>query len=160
MVKASPLPILSLPTLRVVPSAAQSMKIPAPNQTAKFGAIDVGHVAAVEQGPGVAASADPACILALLRALQYNTFFAHVDLSMVNACAASCWGENPIGNLIGPSDVASGPMATAVQVSKHQDTLDHFSRGVLIQIDVLLDLGKFEATTCFRRETTNIPQAC
>ncbi|CAM9211432.1 unnamed protein product, partial [Hapterophycus canaliculatus] len=77
----------------------------------RYGAIDVGHVAAVQQGSEQVVGLDPACILALLRALQYNTFFTHVDLSMVNACAASCWSEDPISQ----SDVASGPMAMAVQ---------------------------------------------
>ncbi|CAM9994866.1 unnamed protein product [Scytosiphon promiscuus] len=77
----------------------------------RFGAIDVGYVASVGHGPGQAVSSDPACVLALVRALQYNTFFTHFDLSMVNASAAICWHENPFGQ----SDVASGPLSTAVQ---------------------------------------------
>ncbi|CAN0142041.1 unnamed protein product [Scytosiphon promiscuus] len=77
----------------------------------RYGAIDVGSLAAVEQDPGQAVSCDPACVLALVRALQYNTFFTHFDLSMVNASAESCWSKD----LFGPSDVGSGPLAMAIQ---------------------------------------------
>lgn len=79
----------------------------------QYGAIDVGHVASTV-GDGQVESPDPACVLALVRALQYNTFFTHLDLSTANA-AAGCWsGEDPTGT----SDVASGPMALAVQVCR------------------------------------------
>lgn len=71
----------------------------------------MGHVASAV-GDGQVEIPDPACVLALVRALQYNTFFTHLDLSTANA-AAGCWsGEDPAGM----SDVASGPMALAVQV--------------------------------------------
>lgn len=84
--------------------------ISAPKQ---YGAIDVGHVASMG-AEGQTGRPDPACVLALVRALQYNTFFTHLDLSTANA-AAGCWGgEDPART----SDVASGPMALAVQVCR------------------------------------------
>lgn len=82
----------------------------------QYGAIDVGHVAATDIGSG---QPDHACVLALVRALQYNTFFAHLDLSTANTSAAGCWSEDPFG----PSDVASGPLATAVQVKNGWRTI-------------------------------------
>lgn len=79
----------------------------------QYGAIDVGHVASIV-GEGGVPNPDPACVLALVRALQYNTFFTHLDLSTANE-AAGCWShEDPAGT----SDMASGPMALAVQVLK------------------------------------------
>ena len=73
----------------------------------------MGHVASAAQPVGQPEGADHACVLALLRALQYNTFFTHLDLSMVNASAPDCWSEDPLNSA---SDVASGPMALALQV--------------------------------------------
>eukprot|EP00903_Cladosiphon_okamuranus_P014200 g13193.t2 len=76
----------------------------------RYGAIDVGHVASIV-GEGGAHNPDPACVLALVRALQYNTFFTHLDLSSANE-AAGCWsGEDPAGT----SDTASRPLALALQ---------------------------------------------
>ncbi|CAM9786078.1 unnamed protein product, partial [Pylaiella littoralis] len=78
----------------------------------RYGAIDVGHVAGVaESEPGQDESAGHACILALVRALQYNTFFTHLDLSTVNVSAGRCWSEDPLRS----STVATGPLATAAQ---------------------------------------------
>lgn len=79
----------------------------------QYGAIDVGHIASPPVPPGGDERPDHACVLALLRSLQYNTFFTHLDLSTVNAAAPDCWGEDPLGEC---SDVSSGPLALALQV--------------------------------------------
>lgn len=69
----------------------------------------MGHVASPAVPQGGDERPDHACVLALLRALQYNTFFTHLDLSTVNDAAPDCWGLESL-------DVSSGPMALALQV--------------------------------------------
>lgn len=79
------------------------MRFFAPLSLFKHGAIDIGHVT----------GNDPASVLALVRALRFNTFFTHVDLSTVNALAPAAWTENPLGL---SSEVSGGPLAVALQV--------------------------------------------
>lgn len=70
----------------------------------QHGAIDLGHVS----------GGDPACILALVRALRYNTFFTHLDLTSVNTSIHGAWNEGSPDDE--PSDVAGGPLAAAIKV--------------------------------------------
>lgn len=119
------------------------------NKKNQYGAIDVGHVAGAEAAPAApllhhqgqqqqqqqqadnttsssgGGSAESACILALVRALQYNTFFTHLDLTAANVSAAGCWSEDPLSSSSSTKDVASGPMAMAVQVGPSVRTLIH-----------------------------------
>lgn len=75
----------------------------------QHGAIDLGHVS----------GGDPACVLALVRALRYNTFFIHLDLTSVITSIHGAWNEGSSDDE--PSDVAGGPLEAAIKVRQGEN---------------------------------------